>query len=227
MVLKKRPRAAGRAAAPVRARVQRSAQSQQAPRSNLVILVDDHAGTQNAVGMLMKSVGLEMRAFSGPVEMLRSKSDDACCIVLDVRMPEMSGIELFRRLREQGIEQPVIFMTAYGDLAMAVRAMRDGAVDFLEKPVDDQVLIDSILRAAAIDAERRRTIQENTSRSELLNALTGRERQVAQLYAEGKSTQEIAEALQLSLRTVQTFRGRILRKLGISTLTRLVHFFST
>lgn len=193
----------------------------------MVIVGEDHAGTAEGIRLLLKSVGLDSRNFASPTQLLQATFEDACCVILDVRMPEMSGIEVFRQLRARGVVTPVIFMSGYGDLPMAVDALRAGALHFLEKPVDDQKLIDSVLEAAAVDAQRRADAHERRVTEQRLSLLTRREREVAQLYAGGMSSRDIADRLEVSLRTVQTFRTRILDKLEIHNLTALVKLFDT
>lgn len=192
------------------------------PRSSSVILVDDSAGVCEAVSLLLKTVNLDTRVYSNPTLFMEANIEEAGCILLDVRMPEMSGLEVFRQLRERGVEIPVIFMTGHGDVAMAVRVMRSGAFDFLEKPVDDQVLIDSVLEALSADAERRERMQRKLASRSLLDRLTPRELEIAHLLVEGESTRGIAERLTLSVRTVEGYRSRLMIKLEISSLTRLV-----
>ena len=187
-----------------------------------VFIVDDDAGIRRSVGMLLKSVGLETVAFENPAAFLKAELDHAGCILLDVRMPGMSGIEVQRRLAEEEIGIPVIFMTGHGDVGMAVRAMRQGAFDFLEKPIEDQVLIDSVLDALAVDDERRRTLAQKRSAMDLVSRLTRREREIAELLANGGSTRGIAEQLALSARTVEGYRSRIMMKLEITSLAQLV-----
>lgn len=187
-----------------------------------VFIVDDDAGIRRSVGMLLKSVGLETVAFENPAAFLKAELDHAGCILLDVRMPGMSGIEVQRRLAEEEIGIPVIFMTGHGDVGMAVRAMRQGAFEFLEKPIEDQVLIDSVLDALAVDDERRRTLAQKRSAMDLVSRLTRREREIAELLANGGSTRGIAEQLALSARTVEGYRSRIMMKLEITSLAQLV-----
>ncbi len=191
-------------------------------RSSSVILVDDSAGVCEAVSLLLKTVNLDTRVYSNPTLFMEASINDSGCILLDVRMPEMSGLEVFRQLRERGVEIPVIFMTGHGDVAMAVRVMRSGAFDFLEKPVDDQVLIDSVLEALSVDAERRERVQRKLASRSLLDRLTPRELEIAHLLVEGASTRGIAERLALSVRTIEGYRSRLMIKLEITSLTRLV-----
>ncbi len=187
-----------------------------------VFIVDDDTGIRQSVGMLLKSVGIETVAFESPAVFLKANLENAGCILLDVRMPGMSGIEVQRRLAEEGLGIPVIFMTGHGDVGMAVRAMRQGAFDFLEKPIEDQVLIDSVLEALAVDDERRRTLAHKRSAMDLVSRLTRREREIAELLANGGSTRGIAEQLELSARTVEGYRSRIMMKLEITSLAQLV-----
>ena len=190
--------------------------------SRTVVLVDDNPAVRESVSMLLKSVGLETRAYHSPTVFLASPHENAGCILLDVRMPEMSGIEVHRRLRDRGIETPVIFLTGHGDVSMAVRSMRDGAFDFLEKPVEDQNLIDRVLEALTHDAERRKNAARRNDSASRISRLTGREREIAQMIADGKSSREVAEVLSLSVRTVEGYRSRIMTKLEVDSVAQLV-----
>ena len=191
-------------------------------KSNTVVLVDDSAGVSEAVSLLLKTIHLETMVFNNPVQFMQASIEQAGCIILDVRMPEMSGLEVFRQLGERKVEIPVIFMTGHGDVAMAVRAMRAGAFDFLEKPVDDQVLIDSVLEALSVDADRRQRDRRKQASRSLLDRLTPREMEIAHLLVEGEASRGIAEKLGLSVRTVEGYRSRLMVKLEISSLTKLV-----
>jgi two-component system response regulator FixJ len=196
--------------------------NQGVPRSNTVILVDDSAGVSEAVSLLLKTVSLDTVVYTNPLVFMESEVDRAGCIILDVRMPEMSGLEVFRKLLEREVEIPVIFMTGHGDVSMAVRAMRAGAFDFLEKPVDDQVLIDSVLEAISADAQRRVQTQRKLASRTLIDRLTPRELEIAHQLVEGQSSRGIAEKLNLSVRTVEGYRSRLMVKLEITSLTKLV-----
>jgi two-component system response regulator FixJ len=195
---------------------------QSSVRSDSVILVDDSAGVSEAVGLLLKTVNLETVVYTNPLVFMQSEIDHAGCIILDVRMPEMSGLEVFRQLRERQVEIPVIFMTGHGDVGMAVRAMRSGAFDFLEKPVDDQVLIDSVLEAISADVDRRARVQRKLASRTLVDRLTPRVLEIAHLLVDGQSSRGIAEKLGLSVRTVEGYRSRLMVKLEITSLTKLV-----
>lgn len=187
-----------------------------------VVLVDDSSAVRHSTRLLLKTVGLELLSYHSPVQFLEELPESSC-ILLDIRMPEMSGIEVYRRLREAGVATPVIFMTGHGQVAMAVGAMRDGAFDFLEKPVEDQRLIDVIFAAISRDKERREAAGSRGLLAEKLARLTARERAVADLIAEGHSSREVAEKLSLSVRTVEGYRSRVLTKLEADSLAQLIH----
>jgi two-component system, LuxR family, response regulator FixJ len=194
-------------------------------QSPTVFVVDDDADIRAAVALLMKSVKLPVRTFAGADEFL-SKWDpgDAGCLVLDVRMPGMSGLELQNVLRERNADIPVVFLSGHGDIPMALRAVRAGAVDFIEKPFRDQPLIDAVHEALAQDEARREGRSERESLLNRVGALTSRERQVAELVASGRSSPEIAKALKLSSRTVEMHRARAMRRLGVEGVVELTRF---
>ena len=187
-----------------------------------VVLVDDSAAVRESTRLLLKTVGLTVLTYRSPVDFLE-ELPQAGCVMLDIRMPEMSGIEVYRRLREAGVETPVIFMTGHGQVGMAVGAMRDGAFDFLEKPVDDQRLIDVVFAAITRDKQRRDAAGSRELLAEKLARLSQRERGVAELIAQGHSSREVAEQLSLSVRTVEGHRSRILAKLEAGSLAQMIH----
>lgn len=190
--------------------------------SRRVALLDDNPAVRESVSMLLKSVGLETVAFHSPAVFLASAIEDTGCILLDIRMPEMSGLEVHRRLRERGIETPVIFLTGHGDVSMAVRSMREGAFDFLEKPMEDQQLIDRVLEALTHDTERRASAARRSDSASRISRLTAREREIAELIADGQSSREVAAVLSLSVRTVEGYRSRIMAKLEVDSLAQVV-----
>ena len=194
----------------------------QAEISERVVLVDDSAAVRQSTRLLLKTVGLELLPYHSPAQYLLDLPE-AGCIILDVRMREMGGIEVYRRLRDAGVETPVIFMTGHGQVAMAVSAMREGAFDFLEKPVDDQRLIDTVFAAIAKDSARREAAASLERISGKVARLTARERRIADLVAEGLSSREVAEKLNLSVRTVEGYRSRIFVKLEVDSLAQLIH----
>lgn len=202
-------------------------EAEMAPAStNTVWLVDDAPGILQSITLLLKTVGITTISFRSPSEFLREFSGRSGCIILDIRMPEMSGLEVLRQLQERGVRLPVIFLTGHGDIAMAVRAMRSGVFDFLEKPVDDQVLIDSVLSALNIEAVQR---MERASREQIdgrIARLTEKEHLVARLLCEGKSTKEIAAEVMLSARTVEGYRSRIMAKLEVDSFAQMIRALS-
>jgi two-component system, LuxR family, response regulator FixJ len=195
-------------------------ESRSAPRST-VVLVDDSSAIRESTRVLLKTVGLEVVPYANPTNFLE-ELPEANCILLDVRMPEMSGLEVYKRLREAGVNTPVIFITGHGHVSMAVGAMREGAFDFLEKPVDDQRLIDAIFAAIAKDSENRRNAGSRAETAQRLARLTPRELDIARLISDGHSSREVAEKLDLSVRTVEGYRSRILNKLEADSLAHMI-----
>ncbi len=191
-----------------------------------IALVDDNAAILDSVSMLFRSVGITVTTFHEPKSFLSAPLDDIGCILLDVRLPEMGGMQIFRELQERSINTPVIFLTGHGDIPMAVRAMQDGAFDFLEKPFDDQALIESVLAALRKDAAQREKHAEASRNAERLARLTRREREIAELVVIGLTSREIAEKLALSLRTIEHYRVKISSKLEVSSVTGLVRMLS-
>jgi len=144
------------------------------------------------------------------------------CVVLDVRMPGLSGLELQETLRERDIDIPIIIVTGYADVPMAVRAMKAGAIDFIEKPVSDQLLLDDIQRAIARDAQNRQCSAEHRILSERISRLTPREHQVMQKVVDGLSSREIATEFSVSIKTVESHRAKIMKKMGATSTPHLI-----
>jgi two-component system response regulator FixJ len=189
----------------------------------VVYIVDDDEAVRGSLRLLLKSVGLTPNALGSAREFL-SKYDPAQpgCLVLDVRMPEMSGLELQEQLNLQGAIIPVIFITGHGDVPMAVEAMQAGAFDFLQKPFRDQDLIDRIQRALEKDRANRAALTERTVIRERLESLTPREREVLTMVTAGKANKVMASDLGVSQRTVEIHRARVMEKMGASSLAQLV-----
>lgn len=178
---------------------------------------------RDALCVLMQSVHLPAEAFSSGTDFLtRCKSDLRGCLLLDVRMPGLSGIELFRSLRAASINIPTILISAHGNIRQAVQAMREGAFDFIEKPFDDQDLLDRVYSALREDAELRRKSGRIGDVRDRLKTLTRRERTVFQSIAEGMFNKEIANTLGISIRTVENHRSRVMTKLGAKGVADLV-----
>jgi two-component system, LuxR family, response regulator FixJ len=188
-----------------------------------VFVVDDDEGVRNSLRFLLKSVGLATRIQSSAGEFLESyKQSQPGCLVLDVRMPGMSGLELQQQLNLRGATIPVIFITGHGDIPMAVEAMQHGAFDFLQKPFRDQDLIDRIQRALERDARGRKALSQHSQIRTRIESLTAREREVLALMTQGKPNKVMAAELGVSQRTVEIHRARVMEKSGAASLAQLV-----
>jgi two-component system, LuxR family, response regulator FixJ len=188
-----------------------------------VMVVDDDAGVRNAMRVLLKSVGLESVLYASAQEFLAGyDNSQPGCLLLDIRMPVVSGLELQQQLNLRGAVIPVIFMTGHGDIPMAVEAMQQGAFDFLQKPFRDQDLIDRIQRAIVRDGELRKSLGEHERIRERLESLTPREREVLDLMTQGKQNKAIAQVLDVSPRTVEIHRARVMQKMEAESIAELV-----
>jgi len=189
----------------------------------VVFVIDDDSSMRLALEDLVRSVGLEVRAFAAPQEFLQSKPPDAPgCLVLDVRLPGMSGLTFQQELAKEGLTLPVIFITGHGDIPMSVRAMKAGAVEFLTKPFHDQDLLDAIHAAIERDQKRRRVAVRLAQLRERFATLTERERQIMTLVVVGRANKQIAAELSLSEMTVKVHRGQVMRKMHAGSLPELV-----
>lgn len=188
-----------------------------------VYIVDDDDGMRRALTLLMSTVGYHAIAFARPTDFL-SKFDpnQPGCLVLDVRMPEMSGLEVQQHLNRAGSLLPVILVTGHGDIPMAVQAMKDGAFDFLQKPFRDQELLDRINAALKQDAENRAAVEKHADLRRRSESLTPREREVMALVVDGKANKVIAIDLGLSERTVEIHRANVMEKMGARSVAHLV-----
>ncbi len=190
----------------------------------LIYLVDDDDAVRDSLGMLFRSIGLQYQAFPSALTFLESYDRKRhSCLVADIRMPGLSGLELQQRLNEQRAEVPIIFITGHGDVPMAVTAMKSGASDFVQKPFRDQDLIDRIHKALERDRERRKSRAEEDAIRARIALLTPRETQVMQRVARGQANKVIAMDLGVSQRTVELHRARVMRKLKMRTVAELVH----
>lgn len=193
-----------------------------------VFVVDDEPVIRASLQRLLESVSLRVETYASANEFLDAfQPGRPGCIVLDVRMPGISGLDLQERLSVLGIDLPIIFVTAYGDVPMAVRALKGGAVDFVQKPFNSQALLDRIQVAIQQNVEAGRRRREREELAARFSALTPREREVMQLVVAGKSNREIAEDLGLSAKTVEVHRAHVMRKVRADSLAELVRMHIT
>ena len=188
-----------------------------------VFVVDDDAAVRDALSLLISLKGLRASVFTSAEDFLAVY--DASwrgCLLTDLKMPGMNGLELQAALRQKGITLPIVVLTAHGDVNTTRAALKNGAVDFLEKPVDDDILVDVLMNAIRIDEERHRVHQQRTQTATLLGQLTSRERAVLELLADGLQHREIAERLAISPRTVEVYKARMMGKLQCRTLAEVV-----
>jgi two-component system response regulator FixJ len=188
-----------------------------------VFVVDDDQAMRNSLKWLIETVGMNVEAYASADEFIRNYYPGrAGCLLLDVRMPGMSGLELQEHFLEQQIKIPIIIITGHGDVPMAVRAMKAGAVDFIEKPFNDELLLDSIRNALALDVEQRAAQSERAVVAARLAQLTPREHEVMEMVTAGKANKEIALALGVSAKTVEAHRARVMEKMQANSLAALV-----
>ena len=188
-----------------------------------VYVVDDDDGMRESLEWLISSVGLRARTFPSGQECLDQLGPDSPgCLVLDVRLRGMSGMELHRELRRRGIHLPAIMITGYAEVSGAVQAMKDGALDYIQKPFDEQALLDRIHSALARDAASREARARREAVLARMETLTPRERQVLDPVVEGKTNQEISDELHIKRKTVEVHRGNMMKKMRVSNVTELV-----
>lgn len=193
-----------------------------------VFVVDDDDAVRDSLRLLLKSAGLQAEATASAPEFLETyDTSRPGCLVLDVRMPGMSGLEMQHELNLRGATLPVIFITGHGDIPMAVEAMQHGAFDFLQKPFRDQDLLDRVTRALARDSENRTRLRHTDSIRERLATLSPREREVLNLVTQGKANKMVAGDLGVSQRTVEIHRAHVMQKMEAASLAELVRMMMT
>jgi FixJ family two-component response regulator len=192
-----------------------------------VFIVDDDVQTLRAFARILNVEGFEVDTFHSASEFLKHPpSDVPSCLVLDLKLPEIDGLQLQQLMRNGRVDIPIIFISGYGDVPSTASAMRFGAVDFLEKPVEGARLLDAVSNAVALDAVRRGRRRDSDNAKQLLAQLTPRERQVCDLLARGLLNKQIADEIGASERTVKIHRARAVQKLGIASITDLVRLLS-
>jgi two-component system, LuxR family, response regulator FixJ len=193
-------------------------------RTPMISLVDDDAAARSSLRLLLKSLGLAATAYDSAASFLAAYDPaQSGCLLLDIRMPGMSGLELQQVLNQRGIISPIVFLTGHGDVPMAVEAMQQGAFDFLQKPFRDQDLLDRVQRALAKDRAIRAEQRGQESIRQRLGSLTAREQDVLDLVATGAPNKVIAYKLGISQRTVEIHRARVMEKMSADSLAALVH----
>ena len=197
----------------------------------VVHIVDDDAAMRDAMRTLFNSVSIATRCYGDAEEFLNAVNNPedegelAGCVVLDLRMPGMSGLEVQNALTRQGCELPVIFITGHGKISTAVRAMHGGAVDFLTKPVDDELLLETVQEALRRDQDQRHVRAETDKIAERVSALTPREKEVLQAVTRGLSNKEIARELHISHKTVELYRAHMMEKMQANSIAEVVQMY--
>lgn len=192
-------------------------------KTSTVFIVDDEEAVADSIAMLLNSVGLVTRAFRDAHDFLENyQPEQPGCLILDVRMPRMSGLELQHELNRRRHTLPVIFITGHGDVPMAVEAMREGALDFLQKPFKDDELIRRVQRALVQDMRERELLHQREEIEQRWADLTPREREIAECIINGQANKTVALNLKISERTVELHRSRIMQKMGARALAQLV-----
>jgi two-component system, LuxR family, response regulator FixJ len=189
----------------------------------VVHVIDDDPSLRKSIEFLAESVGLQTQTFESSQAFLdRADPNTPGCILLDVRMPGMSGLDLLDLIRQKGFVHPVIIITGHADVPMAVRALKSGATEFIEKPFNDQDLIDRVQQAIDDDAENRNSLEDRTSIKARVRTLTPREAEVMELVVEGNANKQIAAMLGLSEKTIEVHRSRVMRKMEAANAADLI-----
>jgi FixJ family two-component response regulator len=199
------------------------ASGKEAAKEPIVFVIDDDLSMRRALSNLIQSVGIKVAAFGSATELLNGKPPEvASCLVLDIRLPGLSGLDLQTELAKANIHIPIIFITGHGDIPMTVRAMKGGAVDFLTKPFRDQDLLDAVVSAIDKDRKRRETDKTVANLQALFETLSSREREVLAFVAAGLMNKQIAAEMDLAEITVKIYRGHIMKKMQARSLADLI-----
>jgi len=205
-----------------------SQQIDAAPETPVVLVVDDDPEVRDALSSLFRSVGLEPRLFASTAEFLQHKLPEApCCIVLDIRLPGVGGLDFQAQLTKANIHIPIVMITGHGDIPMSVRAMKAGAIDFLPKPFRHQDMLDAVARAIERDGKRRDSEKLLVEIQGRFESLTSREREIMTLVTAGLMNKQVAAEVGLSEITVKIHRGHLMRKMGVRSLADLVRAAET
>jgi len=204
------------------------ASDKEAVKEPIVFVIDDDVSMRRALTNLIQSIGIEVEAYGSAAELLKSKLPEvASCLVLDIRLPGLSGLDLQTELAGANIRIPIIFITGHGDIPMTVRAMKGGAVDFLTKPFRDQDLLDAVVSAIDKDRKRREADKTVANLQALYDTLSSRERDVLGFVAAGLMNKQIAAELDLAEITVKIYRGHIMKKMQARSLADLIRMTET
>ncbi len=204
-------------------KIEQQSEQQIEPQQGVVFIVDDDEALRDSLCWLLESAGLRVETHDSANSFLQSYyPGQSGCLLLDVRMPGMNGLELQEQLESRDVRLPVVIMTGHGDVAMAVRALKAGAMDFIEKPFDDELLLASIQRALVLDTEQRKNRATQAEVLARLAHLTRREHQVMELVTIGKANKQIASELNVSAKTVEAHRAHVMEKMQAKSLAELV-----
>lgn len=188
-----------------------------------VFVVDDESSVRSSLQWLLESIRLKVETFeSAEAFLVKVQADRPGCIVLDVRMPGMSGPELMDRLKELRVAMPIIFLSGHGDVPLAVRTMKGGALDFLQKPYNNQQFLERVRQALELDSKSRTDRRQRGDTGTRIDGLSGREREILDLVIEGQSNKVIGRALGISYKTVEAHRARLMRKMGVASFAELM-----
>lgn len=192
-------------------------------KEQCVYIIDDDDAVRDALSMLLESVDIAQQSFANGVEFLEAyDGSQRGCAVVDIRMPGMNGLELQKRLKDKNSLLPIIFITGHGDIPMAVEAIRNGAIDFMRKPIREQDLLDCIQEALDVEESTRKSNLRQQAQKKSLSTLTNREREVFDMVADGMANKVVAMDLNISERTVEVHRSQVMKKLGARSLAELV-----